>query len=189
MKKSHFKEPKCSLSYSQVPIPGPMSRFHILHIYLFIAHFNIILSVTAKCSELFLSFRFAHKNPVRISLLSHSRHIPSPPHHFWLDHSNNIWRAVQIVMLIIHIGPASCTSSRSSWSVILKYLLGCQQFPNKWFCNDDRDSKFDAAERRESYRLHEHVETWVRMSVNAHCFVLMLSRPFISTPRVSVEGT
>jgi len=107
-KKSQFKEPKFSLSYSQTPIPGPMSRFHNLHIYLFITHFNIIPSVTAKCSELFLSFRFAHRNPVCISLLSHSRHIPSPPHHFWLDHSNNIWRAVQIVMLIIHISPASC---------------------------------------------------------------------------------
>lgn len=190
-KKSHFKEPKRSLSYSQElstsshPKPDESIPYSP---YLFIIPFNIILSVTAKCSELFLSFRFAHKNPVCISLLFHSRHIPSQIIIFDLtslkifDERNKSWCLLSI------LAQPPVTSSRSSWSEILKYQLRYQHFPTKWLCNDEKDSKFDAVERRESWLLHEHVLKRVPMSVNGQCFVFMLALPFISTSSYQLKA-
>ena len=169
------------MSYSQAPIPGPKSRFRILHTYLssiLILYSQSLLSApnyflhSGLPTKTLYAFLFC---PIRAKYPAHLIIFDLITLTIF-DEGYKSWCSLSILV------QRPVTSSRSSWSVILKYLLGCQQFPNKWLCNDERDSKFDAAERRESNRLHEHVETRVRMSVNAHCFVVMLSRPIVSTP-------
>jgi hypothetical protein len=84
---SNFIKPECSLSYSQELSAGSYPEPHEsipYSLYLFIyPSFLHYIPATAKSSKLFLSFRVLHENPVCISLLPHSLHIPSPFHHFF----------------------------------------------------------------------------------------------------------
>jgi arginine exporter protein ArgO len=48
-----------------------------------------------------LSFRFPYQNPVCISLLPHTSHIPRPSHLSWSDHQNNIRWAEQITDVFV----------------------------------------------------------------------------------------
>jgi hypothetical protein len=47
------------------------------------------------------SFWFSHHYPICIPLLTHSCYIPCPSHPPWLDHSNYVWRGVQVMKLFI----------------------------------------------------------------------------------------
>jgi hypothetical protein len=48
-----------------------------------------------------LSFWLSHQYPICIPCLPHSCYKPCPPHPPWLDHSNYIWRRVQVMKLLI----------------------------------------------------------------------------------------
>jgi hypothetical protein len=47
-----------------------------------------------------LSLRFTHQNSVCTSLVSHACHMYSQSNSFLFDHSNNIWRGVQVIKLL-----------------------------------------------------------------------------------------
>jgi len=53
-------------------------------------NFNIIHPSTPTSSQWFLSLRTAHRNPVYISPLPHTCHMPRPSHSYRFDHPN-IW--------------------------------------------------------------------------------------------------
>jgi hypothetical protein len=51
----------------------------------------------------------SHQYPIFISLFPHSCYMPCPSHPPWLDHSNYIWRRVQVMkLLIMQFSPTSC---------------------------------------------------------------------------------
>jgi hypothetical protein len=69
---------------------------------LFKIYFKIFLPSTTWASELSLSLRFFHQNPVYNSPVPHTCHIPHPSHSSRFDHPNNIgWRVPIIKLLII----------------------------------------------------------------------------------------
>ena len=44
---------------------------------------------------------FSHQNPVYVSPLPHTRHMPRPSHSSRFHHPNNIWCGVQIIKILI----------------------------------------------------------------------------------------
>ena len=60
-----------------VPVLSQINPLHTLQSNLFKIHFNIILLSMPKSSKWYLSFRFPHQNPVCISLLPCTQHMPS----------------------------------------------------------------------------------------------------------------
>jgi hypothetical protein len=48
-----------------------------------------------------LSLWLSHQHPICIPLLPHSFYMPCPSHSPSLDHSNYIWRGVQVMKLLI----------------------------------------------------------------------------------------
>jgi hypothetical protein len=74
-----------------------------------LVHFKSILPSMPRSSKQSLSFRMYHLNPVCISHLPHTCHMPSPSYPPWLHHPRNIWWTVQIMMLLTkHLSPVSC---------------------------------------------------------------------------------
>ena len=67
-----------------LPLPWVRQTAHILLSYFLQVHLKIILPPTPRSSKWFLSFRFPHHNPVCISLLSHTHHMPHSSHPPWL---------------------------------------------------------------------------------------------------------
>jgi hypothetical protein len=59
-------------------------------------HSDYILPSTPWSSEWSLSFGLCRQNLAHISLLSHARHMPCPPHSPWHDPPNDIWGWAQI---------------------------------------------------------------------------------------------
>jgi len=59
-----------------VPVLSQINPLHTLQSNLFKIHFNIILPSMPKSSKWYLSFRFPHQNPVCISLLPSTQHMP-----------------------------------------------------------------------------------------------------------------
>ena len=71
-----------SLSWAS-PVHIPTS--HLLEI-----HPTIIHPSTPRSPHWFLSLRFPHQDPIRPSLLTHTRHMPSPSHSSRFYHPHNI---------------------------------------------------------------------------------------------------
>jgi hypothetical protein len=95
-----------------VPVLSHMSPVHILLLYLFKIHFNILPSVP-RSSKQSLSFTFTHKNPIWISFLSHVFRMPCPIHvvcdiHMCIDLRIVfyvvifLWGGVHVVLVCVH---------------------------------------------------------------------------------------
>jgi hypothetical protein len=65
-------------------------------------HSDLILSSTVKSSECSLSFDFPTET-IYTSLLSHACHMSHPPHSSRFDLTNDIWRWIQVMKLLIRI--------------------------------------------------------------------------------------
>jgi hypothetical protein len=63
-----------------------LSQMRPLYALPFRTNFNIILSLLTKSFKFSLSLRVSHQNAVRICVLPHKCHIPSPP---WCNRPNN----------------------------------------------------------------------------------------------------
>jgi hypothetical protein len=102
---SKFKEPEGSSPCSQDPPPVPIlsqsNPVPTIPSYLSKIHFNIVHLPTPWSSQWSLSFWLSHQYPICIPPLPHSCYMPCPSHPPWLDHSNYVWRGVQVMTLII----------------------------------------------------------------------------------------
>jgi hypothetical protein len=58
-------------------------------------------SSTPEIEAWSLAFWLSHQYPIRIPRLPHSYFMPCPSHPPWLDHSNYVWRGVQVMKLLI----------------------------------------------------------------------------------------
>jgi hypothetical protein len=96
----HVMEPEGSLPCSQEPSTGPYPEPYQSNPY----HFSIVHPPTPWSSQWSLSFWLSHKYPIRIPRLPHSYYMPRPPHPPWLNHSNDTWRRVQVMKLLIMNG-------------------------------------------------------------------------------------
>ena len=63
-----------------VPILGQSNPVHIPTSHLLEVHPNIIHPSMARSPQWSLSLRFPHQDPIHPPLLTHTRHMPSPPH-------------------------------------------------------------------------------------------------------------
>ena len=59
-------------------------------------HLNIILSYMPGRSRWYLSIRSPHQNPVGITPVHHTCHMPRPAN-YWFDHPNSIWSGINCV--------------------------------------------------------------------------------------------
>ena len=73
-----------------VPILGQPNPVHIPTSHLLEIHSNIIHPSTHRSPQWFPSLRFPHQDPIHPSLLTHTRHMPSPSHSSRFHHSHNI---------------------------------------------------------------------------------------------------
>jgi hypothetical protein len=96
-------EPRSSLPHSQEPATCPYSETHQslpgFPYHFFNTHFNIIFPSLSRCSKWSLSLRSPYQNPVCISPVSDTFHMPHRSHCFWFYGLNNIWWGLQIVRL------------------------------------------------------------------------------------------
>ena len=84
-----------SLSWAQPnPVHIPTSR--ILEI-----HPNIIHPSTPRSPQWSPSLQFPHQDPIHPSLLTHTRHIPSPSHSSRFYHPQNIGWEIQIIWFVV----------------------------------------------------------------------------------------
>ena len=63
-----------------VPVLGQPNPVHIPTSHLLEIHPNITHPSTPRSPRLSLSLRFPHQDPIRPTLLTHTRHMPSPSH-------------------------------------------------------------------------------------------------------------
>lgn len=107
-----FLQSQCSFPFSQFPATFPCPEADRscppLRIVFFKFLFNIILSSTPRSSNRLISLQLSNQIPVCIPrhplCLLHARPISS----FSFDHSNNIWRRLQILKLsIMKFSPVS----------------------------------------------------------------------------------
>jgi hypothetical protein len=49
----------------------------------------------------YITFRFPHQNPVHVTPLPHTRHMPRPSHSSRFDHPNNIEWGVQVINRLV----------------------------------------------------------------------------------------
>jgi hypothetical protein len=83
-------------------------------------------------SQLALIFWLSHQYSICIPLLPHSCYMPCPSHPPWLDHSNYIWRRVQVMkLLIMQFSSTSC-----HFIQMIHYLSLCYDFA--LYSGDDR---------------------------------------------------
>jgi len=95
--KFHYRIYKCP---PPIPILIQIDPAHALTSLLLKIYLKIILPTTTWASELSLSLRFLHQNPVYTSTLPHTCYIPHPSHSRF-DHPNNIGWGVPIIKLLI----------------------------------------------------------------------------------------
>ena len=102
-------EPEGSLPHSQAsatfPILGQPNPVHIPTSHLLEIHPNIIHPSTPRSLHWSLSLRFPHQDPIRLPLLTHTHHMPSPSHSSRFYHPHNIGWAVQIIKLLVMQSP------------------------------------------------------------------------------------
>ena len=80
-----------------VPVLGQPNPVHIPTSHFLEIHPNIIHPSTPRSPQWSLSLRFPHQDPMRPPLLTHTRHMPIPPHSSRFYHPHNIGWAVQII--------------------------------------------------------------------------------------------
>ena len=120
-------EPEGSLPLSQQPATfsfpepdrsNPCSPSHFSKI-----HFNIILTFTPLSSKWSPTIRFPDLNFVCTSALRRTCYLPCPSQSSLLDCSNNIWRRVQsIKLLVMYSSPLPVTSSLLDPNILLSIL-------------------------------------------------------------------
>jgi hypothetical protein len=67
---------------------------------IFNIHFNIILLYMRIFSNMSVTFWYTGRNFVRISDSSHVFYMSSLSHPRWLDHFNNVWRSLQVCLMV-----------------------------------------------------------------------------------------
>jgi hypothetical protein len=99
-----------------VPIPSQINSIYTIPPYLSKIHFNIVRPSTSWSFQWSLSFWISHQYPTCIPSLPHSCYVPCPSHPPWLDHSNYIWRRVQVMKLLITQFSPTSHNFISLWS-------------------------------------------------------------------------
>ena len=92
--KVHYRTHKRPPSISILGQPNPV---HIPKSHLLEIHPNFIHPSTPRSPQWSLSLRFAHQDPIHPSLLTHTRHMPSPSRSSRFYHPHNIGWGVQII--------------------------------------------------------------------------------------------
>ena len=90
---------------SPVPILCQPNPVHIPTSHLLEIHPNIIHPSTPRSPQWSLSLRFPHQDPIHPSLLTHTRHMPSPSHSSRFYHPHHIGWGVQIIQLLVMQSP------------------------------------------------------------------------------------
>ena len=92
--KVHYRTHKRPLPASILGQPNPA---HIPTSHLLEIHPNIIHPSTPRSPQWSPSLRFPHQEPIRLPLLTHTRHMPNPSHSSRFYHPHNIGWGVQII--------------------------------------------------------------------------------------------
>ena len=100
--KVHYRTHKCPppVPILGQPNPVPIPTYHLLEI-----HPNIIHPSTPRSPQWSLCLRFPHQDLICPSLLTHTRHMPSPSHSSRFYHPHNIGWGVQIIKLLVMQSP------------------------------------------------------------------------------------
>ena len=96
--KIHYRTHKCPPTF---PVLGQINPVHVPQSHFLDIDLNIILPFMLGSSKWSLSLRFHRQNHICTPLLPHTCYMPRPPHSSRLDHTNNIWWAVQVIKLLI----------------------------------------------------------------------------------------
>jgi len=119
--KVHYRTHKLPPTVSILGQPNPVHihTFHLLEI-----HPNIIHPSTPRPPHWSPSLRFPHQHPIRPSLLTYTRHMPSPSHSSRFYHPHNIGWGVQIIELFVMQSPPSpVTSSLLGPNILLNIMF------------------------------------------------------------------
>jgi hypothetical protein len=78
-----------------VPILCQLNLVHTTPSYFKIS-FSIVVPPTSRYSKLYISFWLSHQNATCFLFFPYAHYISSSSHSSWHDHSNYIWRRVQV---------------------------------------------------------------------------------------------
>ena len=104
--KVHYCIHKC---LPPVPVLSQINPVHSHTSHFLKILLNIIFPSMPRSSKCSHSIRFPHQNPVYISTLRCTCHVPRPTHSSRFDHTNNPGWGVQIIkLLIMYFSPLLC---------------------------------------------------------------------------------